>query len=450
MNLRVLKEYINQTVAEVITTASSRELLKKHLSNTLYQNAYYLIASTAVTSIFSMIVWVIAARFYSTYAIGLGAAIITAWELLSIFSNLGLGIGLIRFLPDARVKSTSMVNTCITLSGIASIIVALIFLSGIRVWSPALLSVTQNPIFSAAFVVCALVWGLNPIVETPFLAKRSVKYAFIKNVIIVILRIALIVAFVAISNDTIGIVASSGIGMSVGLLIAVFLFLPKVLQGYIPIPTINKEVVGELIRYSGANFIAKIFVEVTPLVLPLVVINILGADMNAYFYIAWAVTRIMYVIPISIFNSLFAEASNDEESLRVNTIKSLRLLSLLVLPIIIMIMVVASPLLQVFGAAYSDNGTTMLRIMALSTIPFATNYLYITYCRVRRYTIRVMVVSAIYSVLSLGLIWFLTFNMMNLTGVALGYIAGQGVVSIVTALLLFLELRSDKSTSNLG
>lgn len=447
MNYYDLTKFIKQKVFEITSSDKLILLLKRHFSRTLYQNTYYLIGSNAVISIFSMVLWVVAARFYSTYAIGLGSAIIASWELLSIFSNLGLGISLLRFLPGAGYKSNNMINTCFTLVALASIFVALIFLSGIKVWSPALLPVTQNPVFMIAFLVCAIVWGLNTVIETPFLAKRSVKYSFVKNTIIVILRLFLVIIFVYISKNALGIVASAGISMSAGLLITAFWFMPKILPGYVAIPMIRKDTITELIRYSGANYVSKIFIEITPFVLPLVVIYVLGAEMNAYFYIAWSIARIIQVIPTAIFNSLFAELSNDEKSLKVNVFRSIKLLIVLMLPAILIIIGIASLLLQIFGVVYSDNGALILRIMALSAIPYAINYLYITICRVKKYIMRVIVVSALSNCLTLGLIWFFMENMKNLTAVALGYIIGQGVVAILTTLLVFWELRSEKRTS---
>ena len=437
MNLNNFREYIRRTAVEVVGIATSRELLRQHLRTPLYQNAYYLMGSTAVTAIFGMVFWVVTARLYPVTAVGLASAIIAALGLLSIFSNLGLGIGLIRFLPSAGEKSNSMVNTCFTLSGLASIVIALIFLAGLSVWSPALLPVTRHPAFFAAFVLLAPVWTLNTLVGAPFVAKRSAKFSFATNAIMSVLRVVLLIIFATIFGSAFGIFASTGIAMSAALLITAFWFLPKVLPGYFPVPAIRKEAMGELSRYSGGNYLARTLLEMPPLVLPLMVINILGAEMNAYFYIAWSVTQMLLVIPSAVFNSLFAEASNEEESLRANIAKSLKLVLLLQLPAILVVLIIASHLLQIFGAAYSENGALLLRIMALSAIPWAINYLYITIGRVRKDVISVIRVSAVMTCLTLGLSLFLMLSTGNLTGVAIGYLAGQSIVAVATGLSLF-------------
>ena len=192
---------------------------------------------------------------------------------------------------------------------------------------------------------------------------------------------------------------------------------------------------NEIGHYSGGNYIARIFLQSSSLVLPLMVINILGAEMSAYFYIAWSVTAILKVIPTSIFNSLFAEGSNEEETLLANTKKSLKLLLLLLLPAILILLVIADKVLLLFGQAYFQNGALLLRIIAVSIIPYSINYLYITIARVKMDISSAIKVSVAITCLSLGLCYFLMLN-MGLPGVGLGWLAGQSIVATPIALYL--------------
>lgn len=415
-----------------IAIPKNRTELKQHLNDPLFKNSYFLMASTAVTSILGFIFWIVAARLYEPAAVGLASAIIAALCLLAIFSNLGLGIGLIRFLPGAKDKGNSMINTCFTLSSLASMVIALIFLAGLEFWSPALLPVLQHPVFFASFIVFAIVWALNPLISCVFLAKRSTEFTFIQNAIASFLKLALIIPFAAFFNSAFGIFASVGMAVSVALLIAIFWFLPKVQQGYFPLCIVRREVLNEISHYSGGNYIARIFLQSSPLVLPLMVINILGAEMSAYFFIAWSITAILIVIPTSIFNSLFAEGSNEEETLRANTKKSLKLFLLLLLPAVIVVFVIADKVLLLFGQAYSQNGALLLRIIAVSIIPYSVNYLYITIARVKMDISGVIKVSAAIPCLTLGLCYFLMLN-MGLPGIGLGWLAGQSIVATPVA-----------------
>jgi len=182
--------------------------------------------------------------------------------------------------------------------------------------------------------------------------------------------------------------------------------------------------------------VARILLRVTPFLLPLAVLNVLGAEMNAYFYIAWAVAGIFQVIPSSVFNSLFAEGSNDEASLRANIAKSLKFTLLLLLPATLLMLIVAEELLLLFGRPYADNGAQLLRIVVLAVIPWGINYLYVSIERVRKNVKGIITVAATATGLSLGLSYLLMLR-TGLVGVGTGYAAGQTIVAVGVALRLW-------------
>jgi len=413
-----------------------QEGLKSLYGVSLYRNAVYLAVGTVVTSIAGFVFWAIAARFYPAEAVGLASAIISALGLLAIFSELGFEAGLIRFLPGAGKDGNDMINSCFTLSGLASVAVALIFLVGLRFWSPALLVVRQQPIFFAAFVVFAVASAVQPLIGSVFLAKLNTKFIAIINAVAGSLRIALVPVFTMFFISAFGIFVSTGLAVAIALLFAAFWFLPKVQDGYRPFPKIERKVLNELSHYAAGNYVARILLQITSYVLPLAVLNILGAEMNAYFYIAWMVAGILNVIPSSISTSLFAEGSNDEASIRINAAKSLKLTFLLLLPLTLLILIIAEKLLLLFGQAYADNAALVLRILVVAVIPWGINYLYVNIERVRQNIKGIITVSAVATGLSLGLSYLLMLK-MGLVGVSIGYIAGQTIVAIAVVIHLW-------------
>ena len=406
------------------------EILKKYISIPLYKNAYFLIASTVITSIFGFAFWMVVARFYTTEALGLGSAIISALALIAVFADLGLGIGLIRFLPGANDKGNDMLNTCFTLSGLASLVASLVFLAGLGFWSPALLPVQQNSIFLLFFVIFAIVWAIISLMGSVFLAKRFTKFILIQDSTVSFLKLILIIPFAILFKNAFGIVGSAAVATCIALLMAIFWLLPKIQPGYLPIPMVRKNVLKEIGHYSIGNYVGRIFLTAPPLVFPLMVINVLGAEMNAYFYVAWLIVMTLCVIPSSVFNSLFAEASTDEKSLPINIARSLKHNFLLLLPAIIVILIIGDKLLLFFGSAYSQNGALLLRIMAFSIIFWSINYFYVTLERIKKKIGNILVVSTAATFLSLGLSYFLMLK-MGLVGAGIGYLTGQGIVAII-------------------
>jgi O-antigen/teichoic acid export membrane protein len=114
-------------------------LLKQHLSIPLYKNAYYLIANYGLVALLGFIFWIVAAKLCDPHDVGLGSAIISGMLLLASISTLGMGFGLIRFLPSAGLKANRMINASLTLSSLVALLVGVVFLAGLDIWSPNLI-----------------------------------------------------------------------------------------------------------------------------------------------------------------------------------------------------------------------------------------------------------------------------------------------------------------------
>jgi O-antigen/teichoic acid export membrane protein len=432
--MRRHNSYIYRVATEVVKVATSKELLKEHLRTPLYKNAYYLMASSIAVSLSGFAFWIIAARFYSTEEVGLAAAIIAAWGLLANISVLGLNFSLIRFLPSAGDKSNKLINFSFTFSGLAAIAVGAIFLAGLGFWSPALLFLRGHPVYIISFLAFAVVWTLSAIADHAFIALRSAKFTFIKNAIASVLKIPLPIVFAAFFG-VIGIYGSMGLAMAAGVAVALLWFLPKVHKGYLPLPALRSEVGEGIFRFSSGNYIANLLWVAPTFLFPLMVVNILGAEPNAYFYIAWAIAAVIFVIPTAFSSSLFAEGSYQEEQLLANVKRSLKLSLLILLPLIAIIFALGDKLLLAFGVAYSQNATTLLWVLAVSAIPLGINNLYLAVMRVRKNIKRLIALSVVTACLCLGLSYPLMLN-MGLLGVGVGWIIGQSLVAAAITLSL--------------
>jgi len=418
-----------------IWVLKSLNVLREHLNTSLFKNAYFMIIGTAATSILGFIFWIVATRYFAAEIVGLGSAIISSLGLLAIFSELGLGIGLIRFLPGAGRKSNDMLNTCLTICGISSITISIIFLAGIEYWSPALQLVRSDPIFFLCFIIFSVIFTLQPLLLNVFLAKRDTIYLLYTNLINCLFRLVFVIIASIIFNSSFGFFFAIGLAGTLSLSIAIFWFVPKVQKGYHPRPMIERDVMHESWHYSISNYISRCLLQLTPVILPLMVVNILSAEMNAYFVIAWAVTSLLFVIPSSISNSLFAEGSNDEKSLQFNCVKSLKLMLLLLLPLTIILFIIADNFLLLFGQNYSDNGANLLRILVISAIPYGVNYFYISIARIDKNINILLKIAFSATCLSLGLSYYLMLK-MSLMGIGIGYLVGQSIVAGAVIIVL--------------
>lgn len=375
LNLRIVK-----IISEIAEIATSRKRLKQFLTTPLYTNAFYLMLNTAVMSFLGFFFWVVVARLYAEKEVGFSSAIITTINLLTVLGLLGLNFSLIRFLPQAE-KPQQLINTCFTLTGFTTLVLAGIFLAGINLWSPALAFIRQNAIFSSAFIIFALFWALARMLDSAFIARRRAGFTLLKNTIYSLLKIPLPILFVLFFHSF-GIVASWGIASSIAVATSLFLFLPKVQNRYKPVPTLKLTLIKDTWHYSSGNYVASLLAAASVWLLPLMVVNLLGAESNAYFYIAWMTASLLFAIPSAISQSLFAEGSHFEDKLKENVTKSVKFTFLLLVPALVLLVVAGKWLLLAFGPSYSANALPLLQILAVSSLPLAINYIYFTILRV--------------------------------------------------------------------
>jgi len=405
----------------------------RQIKDPLYRNSLFLFASNTLSTGLGFFFWMVVARFYAEDEVGLGAAIVSAASFLAMFSKLGLDFALIRFLPKAE-KPVEMINSCFTLSGIVALAVAGIFVAGLDLWSPALGFIRGDAMFVLTFVLFAFGWTLSGMMDYIFIAKRRADLNLTKNTISSLLKIPLPILLVLFFR-AFGIVSSWGIAIGVALAISLVFFLPRVQNGYHPVPRLNLGIVRYIWRYSLGSYLAELFAAGSTLILPIMVVNLLEAEQNAYFYVAWKIVGLLFAIPGAVSRSLFAEGSHYEDELRVNVRRSLGLVFLLLIPAAILLFLLGKWFLLLFGASYSANALTLLRILGLSSLFVGINRIYYSILRVQD---RIRELATICGMITLAVLLVSYFVMptTGIVGIGYAWIAAQGVVSVYVLLVM--------------
>ena len=401
--------------------------LKEFHGISLYRNALYLIVNNVVVQATGFFFWMAAARLYSTEAVGLTSAAIAAMTLLATLSTLGLDYSLIRFLPNAGDKARDMINTCFTIGGVVSIVLAFVFIAGLGFWSPALVPIRQHPLFLTIFVISVATTTLNIFAQQTFIAKRKAGLALTRGLVFGLSRfvpLAIMVTFF----QSFGIFTAWGIAVTLAAVISL-LSISRIEAGYYPVPMVKREVVSDMMHFSFTNYFANLISGIPSLIFPIMVVNMIGAEQNAYFYIGWALGYILFMIPMSLSFSLFAEGSHDRERLSQELVRSLKLVMLILIPAMIFTLVMGDKLLLLFGRAYSENATNFLRILAISALPLAVNQIYFSMKRVKMQMRIVIGLSLFIAIVTLGLSWVL-LPRIGIVGVGVSWLASQGIVAL--------------------
>jgi O-antigen/teichoic acid export membrane protein len=409
--------------------------LKDRVGDPLYRNSFFLMGNTVITTGLGFVFWMVVARYYDEYEVGVAAAIISAVSFLGLISSLGLETALIRFLPRSS-EPAKLINSCLTVNGTVALLVAGIFLAGVNVFSPATAFVRENPMFILVFVVFAVVWPLSGTVDSVFIAKRRAEFNLAKSSIFSLLKIPLPIAL-AVSFHAFGIVSSWGIAAGIALLTAFALFLPRVQADYRPALRVDLSILRAIWRYSTGNYFATLLAAAPPLILPIMIVNLVSGQQNAYFYVAWMIAGLLQAIPVAVSQSLFAEGSHFEDRLAFNAWRAFKFAALLLVPAILVILLAGKWLLLIFGESYSSNAQTLLMILALSSVFTGVNSIYYTVLRVRG---RIRELTALRAVIALVILTVsgLIVTRVGIVGIGYAWIGMQAVVSIY----IILKVRS--------
>jgi O-antigen/teichoic acid export membrane protein len=115
----------------------------------------------------------------------------------------------------------------------------------------------------------------------------------------------------------------------------------------------------------------------------------------------------------------------------------------LLIPVTILMILLSSFILSLFGPAYSEQGTPLVRIMALSTIPWGIIYLFITVERYKKSSLSIIFATLASAVLSIGLGYLLMLT-WGLIGIGIGYLTGQTIVAIIVGILMWRMMNQDQ------
>ncbi len=173
--------------------------------------------------------------------------------------------------------------------------------------------------------------------------------------------------------------------------------------------------------------------------MPLIIINILSADMSAYFYVAWMIASFFFVVSYATNSSLLAESSHNVKDLQKQVIRAIKFIFIILIPAIIVIYFIGEYLLHLFGEKYSVGSINLLRILVLASIPIAINEIYISICRIKK---KIVPVIAIYGCVALFTIicsYFL-IDLLGIMGIGIAYIVGNSIASVVIASFYIINL----------
>jgi len=385
--------------------------------------------STGIMSVLGFVFWMVIARLFTTHDVGLATTIISVMGLITGLSVLGLNVALIRYLPRAKDKSKK-IDTCFTLVAIVSVIVTSVYLMGIGKFSPDLYFIKENLILAFSFILFMVLAGFNNLIESIFIAYRSTKYILIKNTIFSFFKIIIPFGFISLGFlGAYAIFSSWMIAIFIGFCFSLFILIKKF--EYKPRFVCYDSIIKQIGQYSFGNYIAGFIGGLPLMILPILILNKLGAEQVAYYYMSMMIAGLLFVIPGATTQSLFAEGSYNEKMLKEQVKKAVKIIALIMIPGILITVFFGDLILLAFGKEYATEGFRFLQIIALSGVFVGVNSIFMNILRVRKKVKSLVIMNSIRAILILGGSFILISKSLNLIGVGYAYLIGVFLTSLI-------------------
>jgi len=399
------------------------------------QNSFFIMLATGTMGIMGFLFWVLNARLFEPSQVGIAATLISAASLISYVSLLGFNSSFVRFLPTSADRDAEINSGLLLVFG-AAVAVAGAYVVAVPVFVPSLRVVSTSLPFATTFVILTGFTALNLATDSIFIAYRAARYNFVVDGLIQS-GVKLIVPVLLVGLGTYGIFAASGLGAlaaatcSIAFLIRSFDYRPRL--------RVSGTVIGRIVGFSALNYTSNLL-NLTPLfVTPLIVMAARGSAEAGYYYLAFQIANLVYVVAYAVSESLFAEGSYGDNDLGQLAWRSGKLLAAISLPAGIALAVTGRWVLLVFGARYSSHAGGALVVFGMAVPAVALSAWTGTLLRIRCQLRALNCAMAIYAIVTCGL--GIAWVHRGPGGVALAWLVGNAAAGMCAGTALLARWR---------
>ncbi|MCX5209451.1 hypothetical protein OG689_09175 [Kitasatospora sp. NBC_00240] len=399
----------------------------------LLRNGHILAASSLLAAGLGSMFWILATRSYSAETVGRSFAALAAASFLSTLGSLNLGDVLVRFVPTAGRHTRRLVLRCYITSAVFSALAAGAFLLLIPMIAPGL-GYLREPVMAAAFMAATAGYALFVLQDGALTGLRRTGWVLGENALFAVAKSALLALCAALAVGT-GILVSWSVALVISILLTNLVLFGRAM----PARRRSEESGGappqRVARYATADYVGNLCSVATYSIVPLLVLNHLGAGQSAYYSLSFIIADTLYVAAFSMGHSLVVEGADAPERLVELARHMLRHSGLLLAGAVAVVVAAAPWILGLFGPDYASHGTTVLRLMVLAAVPNAVLSVAIQVARVRRSVTWMIGLRLAFAVVVISLAAGL-LPVLGLTGVGLAWLAAECALAVPLLLTL--------------
>lgn len=342
--------------------------MKPHLRElSQLHNSLALIAAKAATMGLGFFFWLLAARLFSRSDVGVAAGVVSAMMLCTQLALLGIGSSVISYFREHESDPVRLVNCSLTVVGGAAALVAGGFL---LVFSalPTLDVVVASPWFAGLFVLASITGTVAILLDQISTVRRRGDQALIRGVVFGLVAVAcLATVSQRIGGSEAVFMPWAAAGLAVlALGLAQF---RRSIHGYRTRPVVDRPMARGLLRLGVPNQVLTLAERTPGLVMPILVAELVSARANAAWYAAWMMAWVIYIVPVQVGMTTFAEAARAPESFSRAVHRGLRISLILGCAGAAVMALLGGLPLSLMGASYVKDGLGPLRILTIGVVP---------------------------------------------------------------------------------
>lgn len=406
--------------------------VREHLAEPLNRTALAVIVSTLMTSALGFAFWLVAALIFDAETVGRDNALVSAMMLIATVCLLNLNNIMMRFLPQVRDHIGRRVLQTYAVSSGVSFVAGIAFALNASGVSDDLAFLDDDPLWILGFAAVCALWSVWVMQDAALVALGRAEWMVPENAAFSVLKIAALPLMYVLAPDN---------GVFVAFVVPVLLVLPvinwAIFKRAVPRAAHKQreaggvvEVMGwrKLFVFAAQDFVGSAIGEVVVVAMPLVVIALLSATETAYFSVPFMLIAAFDMMYYAVTVALTTEAAREPGRVGEITHMALRRLTRFQLPVSIAIVAFAPLILLPFPGEYGEQGTDVLRILALASAPRAALLFYQAAARLQGHGGRLMCSQIANTAGVVGLAWLLSGD-YGIDGIAWGWLITHAVLA---------------------
>lgn len=397
------------------------------LRNPLYRSGYALVANTAGTTLIGVGYWAVAAHLYSQQAVGRSAALVAALILVSSITQLNLHDTLPRFLPHANRRAARLILYSYGATAIFALLGGAAFLLVLpRLNAQWEFAASTAPV-AGMFIFAVVIWGIFALQDAALTGLQRAVVVPAENIAYGGLKLVLLVAVASLMPST-GIFFSWIVPLAICVPAVNWLIFRRYLPGRGSALEVSQVAARTVVRYASVDYIGSLFSQAYANLPTLLVLSILGAAANGYFYIAWTIGSGLAAIALNFSTSLLVEGAAAPHRLAELTRGILLRCMLVMGPGAVALILASRVVLSIYGSTYASHAVTLLDLLAISAIPRSLVLMALSLDRIAARVGRATLTQLALAMLVLGGSWAL-LRREGIAGVGFAWLGAHVVVA---------------------